>query len=334
MAENRALIVEKNEKRIYNSLIAFLKTKKCYGRSRHLDKEEAREKYRAEHGSLKGWNPAKLPGIYSHNTMDTYKTRMRPFARYCAEHGARRIGVVTEAMGEDYLRMLDETNSADTVSTAASALNKALGWNLSPKRLGLKMRKKADIKKCRSGEAYTAGEYKKYKDQITLARAIGARRSSIYNKNTPDKMIRPDRCVRNDDGVVVGVWLCEKGGKVRLAPVLNEYKAAVTEIVDRLARERGSEKPLFDSYGGHIRNHRLRAEYAGKLLHQLEEERTKGKPLFGGEFRLSDYCRLRGKDQNRGPKTNGHDTDLVAAVSGALGHNRVEVVLRHYMYLY
>ena len=147
-------------------------------------------------------------------------------------------------------------------------------------------------------------------------------------------MVRADRCVRNEDGVVVGVWLLEKGGKVRLAPVLNKYKKAVTEIVDRLARERGEAAPMFDSYGGHIRNHRLRAEYAGKLLHQLEGERAEGKPLFDGEFPLGDYCRLKGKDKERGDRTRGHDTDLVAAVSGALGHNRVEVILRHYMYLY
>ena len=116
--------------------------------------------------------------------------------------------------------------------------------------------------------------------------------------------------------------------------MLVEYKAEVTEIVDRLTNERGYDVPLFDSYGGHVRNHRLRAEYAAALLHQMEAARAAGEPLFGGEFPITDYCRLKGKDKKRGPKTQGHDTDLVAAVSGALGHNRVEVVLRHYMYLY
>ena len=324
------------ENRIFCSLKFFLESKACFGRSRHKDKEAAREQYKAEHGgSLEGWNPSKLPGIYSYATMRTYISQMRPFARYCAEHGARRVSAITAEMGEAYLRHLaDEGKSGWTISTAASAINKALGWDLSPKRLGLKGRCKKDIRKCRTGEPYTAGEYEKYKDQIMFARAIGARRGSIFNKNAPEKMVRPDRCVRNDDGVVVGVWLLEKGGKVRLAPVLNEYKETVTGIVDRLTSERGYEEPLFDSYGGHVRNHRLRAEYAAALLHQLERERKEKKPLFGGEFPLSDYCRLKGKDKKRGPKTKGHDTDLIAAVSGALGHNRVEVVLRHYMYLY
>ena len=322
-------------RRIQKSLLFNLHTKSCIGKNKKEAKEESKRLYLKEHGNLKGWNPSKVNGIYSIRTMKVYEDQMVPFAEYCTAEGQKRICDITDAMGKRYLLHLhEEGKSAWTISTAASAINKAMGWSLSPKALGLSGRKKSDIKKCRSGEAYTKREFDKYKDQITLARAIGARRSSIFNKNAPEKMVRADRCVRNEDGVVVGVWLLEKGGKVRLAPVLNKYKKAVTEIVDRLARERGEAAPMFDSYGGHIRNHRLRAEYAGKLLHQLEGERTEGKPLFGGEFRLSDYCRLRGKDNKRGPKTKGHDTDLVAAVSGALGHNRVEVVLRHYMYLY
>ena len=322
-------------RRIYKSLAFNLHQKSCIGKDKHEAKEAARKKYLEEHGNLTGWNPSKLDGIYSISTMNTYEGQMRPFARYCAESGARRIGVVTEAMGEDYLRALEaEGKSAWTISVAASALNKAMGWNLSPKELGLKGRRKKDIKKCREGKAYTESEYERNRDQITFAKAIGARRSSIFNKKDAEKMVRPDRCVRNDDGVVVGVWLLEKGGKVRLAPVLNAYRKEVTEIVDRAARERGEDAPMFNSYGGRIKNHRLRAEYAAKLLHQLEDERAAGEPLFGGEFPLSDYCRLRGKDKKRRKKTQGHDTDLVATVSGALGHNRVEVVLRHYMYLY
>ena len=183
---------------------------------------------------------AKLPCIYSHKTMDTYKSQMRPFARYCAESGARRIGVVTEAMGKDYLRALEaEGKSAWTISVVASALNKAMGWSLSPKMLGLKGRRKKDIKKCRKGEAYTEKEFESNKDQITIARAIGARRGSIFNKIDPNKMITPNRCVRNEDNIVIGIRLIEKGGKVRVAPVLAEYQDAVTEIVNRLAQERG-----------------------------------------------------------------------------------------------
>ena len=323
-------------RRIYKGLAYYLHQKSCIGKKKHTEKERAKQEYLQKHGTLKGWNPSKANGIYSIKTMRTYESQIRSFAKYCAaKHKIRQMSGITIAIAQEYLRDLEAEGKAPwTISTAASAINKALGWNLSPKQLGLKSRKKTTIKKCRTGEPYTKKEYEKYKDQITLARAIGARRASIFNKTDPQKLITPRRCVRNAEGIVIGVLLIEKGGKKRVAPVLNEYKGAVTEIVNRIARERGEDTPMFDGYGGHIKNHRLRAEYAAKLLHQLEEERKAGKPLFGGDFPLGKYCKLKGKDIKRGEKTQGHDTDLLGAVSGALGHNRVEVVLRHYMYLY
>jgi|GEM_PF-1948823 len=326
--------IEKCANRIEKSLRFQLNELDHIGRSKHADKQAERAAYLHEHGNLRGWNPARLPWIYSKGTMATYKRQMKPFAVFCAEAGARRVGVITQEMGEAYLRKLHaEGKSAWSISTAASAINKAMGWSLSPKALDLPSRGKMDIRRCRDKEAYTDMEYAKYRDQITIARAVGARRESIYNEDDPEKMIRANRCVRNDEGDVVGIWLLEKGGKVRCAPVLNRYRGEVTEIVDRISTVRGDDAPLFDSYGGHVRNHRLRAEYAAALLHQLESERLAGKPLFGGEFPLRDYFRLRGKDRKRGKKSGGHDTDLLGAVSGALGHNRIEVIIRHYLYL-
>lgn len=305
------------------------------GCSKHADKQAAKADYKKKYGSLKGWNPAKLPWIYCKQTLRNYKSQVKLFAGYCSECGARRLMDVTEDMGKRYLKKLhEEGKSAWSVSAAASAINKTMGWSLSPKALGLPGRKKKEIRRCREGDAFTSAEFAKYRDQITIARAVGARRESIYNKKDMGKMIRPNRCVRNKAGVVVGIWLLEKGGKVRCAPVLNEYKSEVTEIVDRIAAEKGESAPMFNCYGGHVRNHRLRAEYAAALLHQLENERAASKRLFAGEFRLKEYCHLRGKDLKRGEKTCHHDTDLLSAVSGALGHNRIEVILCNYLYLY
>lgn len=326
---------EKAAVRITKSMHHSLNLLDHIGCSRHADKQAARVEYEKERGSLKGWNPARLPWIYSKQTLKNYKSQAQYFARYCSERGARRLMDVTEEMGREYLRKLHaEGKSAWSVSAAASAINKTMGWSLSPKSLGLPGRSKKAIRRCREGAAYTPAEYSKYRDQITIARAIGARRESIYNSKDMGKMIRANRCVRDKNGIVVGVWLLEKGGKVRCAPVLNEYKSEVTKIVDRIAAEKGESVPMFDSYGGHIRNHKLRAEYAAALLHQLECERAANKRLFGGAFRLKEYCHLRGKDLKRGKKTGSHDTDLMAAVSGALGHNRIEVIIRHYLYLY
>ena len=135
-------------------------------------------------------------------------------------------------------------------------------------------------------------------------------------------------------GTRIGVSVIEKGGRHRVAPVLAACRADITRIVDQAAQTRGANAPIFDRYDGHIDNHRYRAEYAGALLHQLEDERASGRPLFGGAFPLRDYAHLRGRDAKRRAVTQGHDTDLLAAVSGALGHARIDVVLRHYLYCY
>lgn len=76
--------------------------------------------------------------------------------------------------------------------------------------------------------------------------------------------------------------LRRRGGKIRTAPVLNEYKDKLTEVVDK--HSRGAGKPLFDTYDSHIDNHAFRSEYATALLAQLESERKADVELCGGDF--------------------------------------------------
>ena len=173
--------------------------------------------------------------------------------------------------------------------------------------------------------------------EVHLHRSIMNRLWKTLEQNRPDCLflyITHDTQFAAAHGHADIIWVKEFDGQNWKLKKLESHDLPEELLLEIL----GSRKNVLfvegerDSYD--IKNHRLRAEYASKLLHQLENERTEGKPLFGGEFPLSDYCCLKGKDKKRGPKTKEHDTDLVAAVSGALGHNRVEVVLRHYMYLY
>lgn len=160
-----------------------------------------------------------------------------------------------------------------------------------------------------------------------FAAATGIRRMSMAK-------IQPNDAVRDASGLVTGIRVREKGTHHRTVPVLNMYREVITGIVDVAATWRGEDVPIFDSCPPCVSNWNYRREYAAALLLQLEEERKEGLPLFAGAFQLDDYCHLRGKDAKRRAKTQGHDTDLLGAVSGALGHNRIDVVLRHYLYLY
>lgn len=142
--------IEKAAKRIAKSLEYALRGQAKFGESKHAAKAAAREAHLAEHGNLDGWNPAKADGIYSVGTLRNYLDEMPAFAAFCAEHGAARISEVTVKMAEAYLRECAEKGqSAWTVAKKASAINKAMGYDVRPENLGLKPRRKADIKRCR-----------------------------------------------------------------------------------------------------------------------------------------------------------------------------------------
>lgn len=298
------------------------------GQSKHTAKAAAKEKYLEAHGNLKGYNPGKVDGIYSVGTLTTYLSEMPDFAKFCALRGAKRMSDLTEEAGEDYLRQLHADGKSDwSIATASAAINKATGWHLSPSKLGLPKREKAKITRSRLPREHDKRDFTKFEPQITFSKGTGIRRMSVT-------VVCPCDCVRDANGTVIGVHVTEKGGRHRIAPVRNDYRQKITDIVDKAAMENGEDSPIFARYDKHIDNHRFRAEYAAALLHQLEDERAAGQPLFGGAFRLSDYCHLRGKDAKRKAVTSGHDTDLLGAVSGALGHNRLEIITRHYLYLY
>lgn len=164
--------------------------------------------------------------------------------------------------------------------------------------------------------------FSQYADQITIAKATGIRRASITRITTSD-------CVRNRTGQVVGIRVVEKGGKERVAPVLNAYKEQVTAIVDKAPV---ASEPLFTTYDSHIDNHRFRAAYCAALLRQLEQEQAQGKPWFGGDLNAQNYIHLSGRDKHVGDSYRGYPTQIVAAVSVAMGHNRLEIIFSHYNY--
>ena len=245
------------------------------------------------------------------------------FAEWCSAHNVKNAGQITEAHAAAYLLEREAAGlSPWTVSRDLSAINKAMGFSLSKGEVGLRQRKKSEITRSREETANDRRRFSKYQEHITDARACGCRRASVTR-------ITPNDCVRNSRGQVVGIRLVEKGGKERIAPVLNEYKDRVTSIVDK-AQE--ATRPLFTAYDSHIDNHRFRAEYCAALLRQLEQEQAQGKPWFGGDLSPQNYIHLSGRDKYCGDTYRGHPTQVVAAVSGAMGHNRLEIVFSHYNY--
>lgn len=304
-----------------------------FGQSKHEAKQATREAYIREHGDLKGWNPSKVEGIYGIQTMETYRAAMTDFAKYMAEHGVRRSKDISRNDAIQYLRDRQaEGKSAWTTTRDMSAINKLFGFNLTKKEVGLKDRRAEDVKRSRQECAHDKYVNEaKNKDMMDFTRGCGCRRQSIEQVRYGD--------LRWNNGRVVAVKLTEKGGKTRIAPMLNEYKDRLTEIAkaveerhDDMEGDIQADKVFVEKYSRQVDNHALRAEYAAKLLHQLEQERSEGRPLCEGDFAVERLCNLRGRDRSDDPKYKGHDRDICGMVSGALGHNRLEVVFSSYNY--
>lgn len=72
-------------------------------------------------------------------------------------------------MGADYLKAMHaEGQSAWSIATAAAALNKAMGWDLSPAALGLPSRRKADIARSRIPRVHDNRDFSAFADQIAM----------------------------------------------------------------------------------------------------------------------------------------------------------------------
>lgn len=68
-------------KRIFGGLQNRLSKLARFGQSKHEAKQAAREAYIKEHGTLAGYNPAKVEGIFSLGTAETCRAAMQPFAK-------------------------------------------------------------------------------------------------------------------------------------------------------------------------------------------------------------------------------------------------------------
>jgi len=316
-------------KRINNGFQHRLGQMSKFGQSKHAAKQVEREKYKQEHGNLNGYNPTKVDGIYSIGTMETYRSAAETFAKWLSENtSVKNASQVTREMACQYLKERGTTTSAWTVGRDMAMINKLYNWNLNKKELGLKDRRQADIKRSRyncPNDRYM--ERERYAKQIDFARGCGCRRQSIL------KVIPNNIEWRN--GRAVGVRLVEKGGRERTAPILNDYKDRITQIVqDALKTDPTGNSPMFTEYDKYIDNHSFRADYSAALMHQLEAERAAGLPLFGGDFEPERLIDLKGTDRSDDPKYRGHDRDIVATVSGALGHCRLRILFDSYMHKY
>ncbi|MBO0781119.1 MAG: tyrosine-type recombinase/integrase [Ktedonobacteraceae bacterium] len=136
---------------------------------------------------------------------------------------------------------------------------------------------------------------------VSFAQATGLRRHELRALRVGD--------VLQDHGAHMWVHVGNgKGGLSRDVPVLAGREAAVLT----LAAGRNPDSLVFERIPKHMDVHSYRRGYAQALYQQYAPGR--GLPPAAGRLRRSDY-----------------DRDAAERVTWALGHRRVDVVLRHYL---
>ena len=81
-------------KRIFDGLQNRLSKLARFGQSKHEAKQAVREAYIKENGNLEGYNPAKMDGIFSLDTMETYRAAMQPFTKWLSAHKVKNASQI------------------------------------------------------------------------------------------------------------------------------------------------------------------------------------------------------------------------------------------------
>ena len=117
-------------KRILGGLQNRLSKLARFGQSKHEAKQAARAAYLKEHGNLDGYNPARVDGIFSIGTMETYRAAMQPFAEWCSAHNMKNAGQITEAHAAAYLLEREAAGQSRIVKKSFGRLFRRFSWQI------------------------------------------------------------------------------------------------------------------------------------------------------------------------------------------------------------
>jgi integrase len=290
------------------------------GESRH----QAKAELRAELGNQYRFETP-VPGIHSFETRRTYQKASLRFVRWCVEQKyVSRYETLenTKPLVEAYMQAREDAGmSVYTLKTERSALGKLFG-----ETMDFKLPARTPDKITRSRNAAEMDKHfseKRNRDLITMALATGGRRDDIARLRVSDFV--------EIGGVPAVKFEKSKGGRNRVAPILPSLEKEVARIVAD-ARAAGRER-IFDRVHSKADIHSYRREYAQELYRQVS-----GDPSLRARL-LALYSPRREPGvksayyRPRRPEMRGqvYLRDDLYAVSQALGHNRLEVCVVHYL---
>lgn len=289
---------------------------KRFGQSKHAAKMA--EKARCERTGEK-WNPARVEGIYSHVTCDSYKAEGIKFAHWARdEKGCRTLEQARQYVPEYLQRSIDEGKSAWTVRLRAAALAKIYGCKTTDFGVELPTRHRENIHRSRQEREHDRHfSARNNRDLINFCKGTGLRRKEISTLTWRD-------IYRGEDGRTYVHVDRGKGGRSREVPVLRAYEQHIWNMRERAASE-GRER-VIEKIPQRADVHSWRREYAMERYKEIERERD--------QEELRERERERDQEEMRWYRRRDgrtFDREILREVSQNLGHNREDVIARHYL---
>jgi len=293
---------------LIHAAIQRLDAKMAIGESRHALKQGRRALGEAT-GAPTLWSITD-GRIHSHQTRADYQATALRFLNWARQReGLRtldRVDTRADELASAYLReRLADGKSPYTLQAERAALRLFFDRRDLAASVTLPRRTREGITQNRGDALYGVAGFAPahWTAETDFLVATGLRRSEALRVRVRDVF-------RGHEGKLHVQVYNGKGGKARQAPVLagqDHERAVLARIEGRLGDAR-----LIDHLPTRLRAHALRRAYAQALYQQVSGERAL--PPTTGVLRPGDY-----------------DANAVRVVSRALGHNRLDVVLRHYL---
>lgn len=265
--------------------------------------------------------------IYSYVTYKNYKRSCYKFADFLYKNHkeVRQLKDLKIKHVNNYLQyMVVKGYSAPTINSAKAAIAKLMQVS-SKEFLATPKIERKDITRSRGPavrDKHISKEKEAYYAKFTSA--IGARRSEMENLRSTDLVYKPLIVNINNRPIVLAKSYPQihikngKGGKERFVPIFGKDKKETKEIINFF--KKAGDKKVFGKLPSHYDNHFYRATYAKRSYKKV------ARPIAEIEDNSEIYfCR---KDK----KGDAYDRRAMLIASQFLGHSRVDVIARHYLY--
>lgn len=288
-----------HRKSIIRQVLDRLDERMAIGESRR----EAKQAQRATGEYIWTFSTGKM---HSYKTRTTYQEQILRFVNWSraiyAIKSLEQLDARANELASLYLQQeLAAHKSPYTLQVERSALRLFFADRTLASEVALPRRTRTTIKRSRGPAAHDRHfQPANWQPLIHFEQACGLRRSELARLTVAD--------VHHDEQGRLMVHVCNgKGGKERFVPALPGYEQSLLALV----AGREPDERVFDHIPKHMDVHAYRRQYA-QALYQFYADCEL--PLPGARLRQSDY-----------------DLAAVQRVSWALGHNRLDVVLRHYL---